>query len=124
MSRQRTRVKLEDDDQGIDLSGFEADSGNEDKGVSKSEIASVSENAGFTSREVTTQRPRRRRGKKSPFTAQMSIRVRPEIKALFQDMAERLDLADNSAFEMAVSVWVSAHGTPEERQRLNQILSE
>lgn len=70
-------------------------------------IKEVAEQSGFVSRQP--QKNRRRR-KKSPFTDQLGIKVRPEMKALFQDIGERLSVYDHTTFECALLALLEKEG--------------
>ena len=67
--------------------------------INKKELESVAENSGFISRHAYKKSRRR---KKSPFECQIGIKVRPDIKELFQDIGEYLDVYDHTTFELAV----------------------
>ena len=67
--------------------------------INKKELESVAENSGFISRQAYKKNRRR---KKSPFECQIGIKVRPDIKELFQDIGEYLDVYDHTTFELAV----------------------
>ena len=74
------------------------------------EIAALS---GFLSRGGRAQVPRRRR-KKTPYTTQLGLKVRPEMRVLFQDMGEHLAVYDHTVFERALLALIEKEGTTEQ----------
>ena len=121
-NNQRATLNFDDDAQTVDIEELAGKGKHRDPLPDAETVKAVAEQSGFPSRDPNAKRPRRRRGKKSPYTAQMGIRVRPEMKGLFQDMAEHLDLADNAAFETALHALVEAHGTANHKQTYERIL--
>lgn len=119
---QRASLDFGDDSETVDIEELAGKGKHRDPLPDAETVKAVAEQSGFSSRDPNAKRPRRRRGKKSPYTAQMGIRVRPEMKALFQDMAEHLDLADNAAFESALLALVEAHGTADHKQKFDRVL--
>ena len=63
--------------------------------------------SGFFSRQPPLQKvdhdiANRRRRKISPYNAQLGIKVRPEIKEIFQNISDTLGIHDCSTFELAI----------------------
>src|SRR5688572_10602927 len=82
--------------------------------VDPARIQEVAEQSGFISRQP--QKKRRQR-KKSPYTEQLCVRVRPGMKGLFQDMADLMDTRDHTAFERALLALIEKNGTAELMQQ-------
>ena len=89
------------------------------KSVDKAKLAQVAEQSGFTSREPGSRQRRRR--KKSPFTDQQAIRVRPGMKDLFQDLGEHLDIMDHTTFERAILALIEKEGTEEHARKFKEL---
>lgn len=101
MSNERTPLNFEDDD---DILAMASKPSIKPK-IDPEKIKEVANKAGFVSRQPHTQTqnttPRRRR-KISPYSAQLGIKVRPEIKEIFQNISDTLDIHDCSTFEQAI----------------------
>lgn len=67
--------------------------------VNKNELVSIAESSGFISRQP---HKKNRRRKKSPFECQIGIKVRHDVKELFQDIGEYLDIYDHTTFELSI----------------------
>ena len=80
MGKERAGLNLDTEDM-IDIA--ELTGKPQAKHADTRKLEQVAQQAGFTSR--APQKPRRRR-KKSPYTAQLGIKIRPQMKALFQDI--------------------------------------
>ncbi len=78
------------------------------KKVDPTKLEEIAKQSGFTSRQPQTSRRRRQ---KSPFTLQLGIKVRPEMKILFQDMGEYLGVYDCATFERAMLALLEKEGT-------------
>lgn len=85
----------------------------------KEKLAQVAEKSGFTSRESSGRQRRRRR--KSPFTDQQAIRIRPGMKDLFQDLGEYLDVMDHTTFERAILALIEKEGNEEHSRRFKEL---
>lgn len=96
MPNQRSSLGLDDDNQ-IDLEELTgarqrpAPTAEQTKAIMK-----AGEAQGFVSRQPTKRR------KVSPYTAQFGGRCREGMKALFQDIGERLGQYDNNTLEAAI----------------------
>lgn len=109
MARERKKIVVEDDSEIMDLSEFVPDMDAPAPRQSAEDVKAVSEKSGFTSREpkTTTRRSRRQR---SPYTAQLGARVKPEVKERFQDMAVSLNITDAEALDQAIALWLAQQG--------------
>ena len=75
--------------------------------VTPEQIKEVAHKSGFFSRQPPLQKvdhdiANRRRRKISPYNAQLGIKVRPEIKEIFQNISDTLGIHDCSTFELAI----------------------
>lgn len=75
--------------------------------VTPEQIKEVANKSGFFSRQPPLQKvdhdiANRRRRKISPYNAQLGIKVRPEIKEIFQNISDTLGIHDCSTFELAI----------------------
>jgi hypothetical protein len=75
--------------------------------VTPEQIKEVANKSGFFSRQPQLQKvdhdiANRRRRKISPYNAQLGIKVRPEIKEIFQNISDTLGIHDCSTFELAI----------------------
>lgn len=120
MGNQRAGFGLDDDT--IDIEELvETKPKPKPKPADKTKITEVAEQSGFTSREPAPRQRRRR--KKSPFTDQQAIRVRPGMKSLFQDLGEHLDVMDHTTFEKAIEALIEKEGTDEQLVRFKELVS-
>lgn len=120
---ERTPLTI-DDDSDLDLSGLVSTRNKKtplSKNREKQVIQETAENSGFNSRAVSRKR---RKGRRSPYTEQKGIKVRPEIKELFEDVADNLDLRDHTLFEMALLALLEKRKMREETKRYRQIIKE
>lgn len=96
--------------------------------VNAQAVEAVAKSVGFTSRqqpteksieetttEITTRGTRiRHRRKKSPYTEQLGIKVRPGIREIFQDLGGLLSEYDHTTFERALHALIKQEkGTKE-----------
>ena len=118
---ERTPLAIDEDDD-LDISSLVRNKkatlnrGNEAQAVKES-----AESSGFTSRPISKKR---RKGRKSPYTEQKGIKVRPEMKELFEDVADNLDFRDHTLFEMALLALLEKRKMREEVKRYKAILSD
>ncbi|MEM1149371.1 MAG: hypothetical protein AAGI03_02285 [Pseudomonadota bacterium] len=128
--RKRAMLDLSDDpsEDGLDLSAFSAKPppkiSEEDQEVDKTAIKRLSEAAGWPSRQagratMPTRRPRR---PTTPYNAQLNVKCRMEMRALFREISDRIGQRDCDTFEQAVSALVSQLGDDDLKQRLATIL--
>lgn len=110
MARERKKIVVEDEPDTMDLSEFVPDMEPPAKSHTAEEIKAISEKSGFPSREPTQAKPRKSRRKKSPYTAQLGARVRPDTKDRFQDMAVSLNITDAEALDEALTFWLEQKG--------------
>ena len=98
MGKQRAGLNLDMEDM-IDIEELAVTGKPQAKQIDTQRLEQVAQQSGFTSR--APQKPRRRR-KKSPYTAQLGIKIRPQMKALFQDIGQALDIYDHTTLEYAI----------------------
>ena len=72
--------------------------------------------------DVAGDKRQRRRRRRSPYTVTCGIRASEDMRVLFQDLAEHLNLKDAEAFELAILELAKAHGTAEHVERHAAIL--
>lgn len=111
MGKERAHLNFNDD---LDLSEFQPS-----KKVTKDKpdqklVEEVAEQSGFPSRDPNKKRRRR---KPSPYVDQLNIRCRTEIKDIFQDLGELLDVRDHTTFEKAIKALI-------EKEGLNDLLTK
>ena len=78
--------------------------------INSEKIKEIANQSGFFSRQpqlnnITNTADNiisRRRRKISPYNAQLGIKVRPEIKEIFQNISDTLGIHDCSTFELAI----------------------
>lgn len=79
--------------------------------VTPEQIKEVANQSGFFSRQprpqlqdqdIVSDIATRRRRKISPYNSQLGIKVRPEIKEIFQNISDALGIHDCSTFELAI----------------------
>lgn len=110
-ARERKKITIgEDEPDTMDLSEFLPDMDEQPPKVSADAVKAVSEKSGFASREPKAAAPKASRRRKSPYTAQIGARVRPERKDQFQDIAARLDMTDAQALDEALALWIEQQG--------------
>lgn len=96
MSKERAHLNLADDN--LDLSGFAPKEGKNRERPDPKTIEIIAEQSGFTSRVGK----RRRKRQRSPYQAQLNLKCREDIKTLFQELSDRLDVHDRTTFEQAL----------------------
>ncbi|GLK53523.1 MULTISPECIES: hypothetical protein [Alphaproteobacteria] len=120
MTRSRAPINLGDDNDEDDIDmGALAKASAPRATPDQASIRRVAQESGFTSRGDKRQRRRRRR---SPYTVTCGIRASEDMRVLFQDLAEHLNLKDAEAFELAILELAKAHGTAEHVERHAAIL--
>lgn len=81
----------------IDIGTLKSDN-KKNASINQKEIERVAETSGFIKRLPTNNRRRR----KSPYTEQIGIKIRPSMKQIFQDMGDKLSTYDHTTFELAI----------------------
>lgn len=115
MGKERAHLSLEDD---FDVSEFQP-SEREGKGeIDKKIIKKVAEESGFPSRE---NKARRRIKQQSPFKNQLNLKCRDNMKELFQDIGDYLDLRDHTTFERAILALLEKEGATDLLQKYRNI---
>jgi hypothetical protein len=95
MNNKRTSFDFEEV---IDLDLVERAS-NSGKSVNYKDLEKVAVDSGFIKRLSQTRKNRRKR---SPYTEQLGIKVRPLIKDIFQELGKKLSVYDHTTFELAI----------------------
>ena len=75
------------------------------------------EKTGFVSRE-----PTKKRRKVSPYSAQFGGRCREGIKALFQEIADRLNLYETQTLELAILALIEKEGFDDLKKRYEYLV--
>ncbi len=70
-------------------------------------LEGVAEETGFTSREP---KGRRRRRKRSPYQVQVNVKCRTDMKPLFQELGDRLNIHDHTTFERSLLALMEKEG--------------
>jgi len=75
--------------------------------ISPEQIKEIANQSGFFSRQpssnnISTESQIRRRRKISPYSSQLGIKIRPEIKEIFQNISDNLGIHDCATFELAI----------------------
>ena len=110
MGNQRALLDFNNDTKTIDITELAGKSGIKKNAVDSASVQQVAEESGFPSREGITKTRRRW---KSPFTMKLGMKCRPEIRDLFQNMSEYLDVYDHTTFEHALLALIKNEGTKE-----------
>lgn len=103
--RKRANLDLNDD---IGLEEFiESTPAQKKPDPEKALIHKVAEQSGFVSRQP---KKRIRRRKVSPYTEQLGVKVRPQIRDIFHDIGDRLGVYDHTTFERAILALIEKEG--------------
>ena len=122
MGKERAGLDFDDNTETVNIEEL-AGKGSINKNTNDIDLVSVqqvAEKSGFPSREGGVKARRRR--KKSPFTMQIGLKCRPEMRDLFQEMSEHLDLYDHTTFERALLALIEKDGTPEQLETYKDII--
>ncbi|MEP6606069.1 MAG: hypothetical protein ABJA60_08120 [Nitrosospira sp.] len=116
MGKERAGLNLNED---IDLTAFAPKIRPRPKSEEENHaIKQAAEQSGFTSREPKM----RRRKPSSPYKIQLNLKVRDGIKELFQDVGERLNVHDKTAFEKALLALIEKEQQTDLLQRYSDIV--
>ena len=115
MGKERAHLSFDDD---FDVSEFQPAKKEGQGEVDKKTIEKVAEESGFISRVNKT---RRRKRQQSPFKNQLNLKCRDNMKELFQDIGEYLDVRDHTTFERAILALLEKEGTTELLQKYRDI---
>jgi hypothetical protein len=104
MPKERAHINLDDD---LDLSVFTPKpAGRGGHKPDMKAVEAVAEESGFASREPK----RRRRRQRSPYQTQLNLKCREGMKALFQEIGDRLNIHDHTTFERALLALIEKEG--------------
>jgi len=95
MNNKRASFNL---DETIDIALVENVSRNSEL-VNYKDLEKVASESGFIKR---LPKKRKNRRKRSPYTEQLGIKIRPLIKEIFQEIGEKLSIYDHTTFELAI----------------------
>jgi hypothetical protein len=95
MNNKRASFNLDEE---IDIGLVEKVSRNSEL-VNYKDLEKVASESGFVKR---LPQKRKNRRKRSPYTEQLGIKIRPLIKEIFQEIGEKLSIYDHTTFELAI----------------------
>ena len=96
-------------DEVIDISLVENVSKNREL-INYKDLEKVASESGFVKR---LPQKRKNRRKRSPYTEQLGIKIRPLIKEIFQEISEKLSIYDHTTFEFAILALIEKENDPE-----------
>ncbi|MCP5006262.1 MAG: hypothetical protein GY941_20335 [Planctomycetes bacterium] len=120
MGNQRAGLDFNDDTKTVNIEELAGKGSINKNTVDLESVQQVAEKSGFSSREGGARARRRR--KKSPFTMQLGLKCRPEMRDLFQEMSEHLDVYDHTTFERALLALIEKEGTPKQLETYKGII--
>ena len=120
MGKQRAALDFASDSETVDIEELAGKSRKGKHVVDPETLQRVAEQSGFPSRENARKTLRRR--KKSPYTMQLGLKVRPAMRELFQEMGAHLDVYDHTTFERAVLALIEKEGTTEQKKTYEGIV--
>lgn len=120
MGNKRAELDFNDDTETVHIEELAGKGRINKNTVDPSSVQQVATKSGFPSREGVIRTRRRR--KKSPFTMQIGLKCRPEMRDLFQAMSEHLDLYDHTTFERALLALIEKEGRPEHLETYKDII--
>lgn len=85
----------------------------------KEVITKTAEESGFSSRQP---KKTRRRGKRSPYTQQKNVKMRPGMPELFIDVCEKLGLKDYELMEHAIEAVLQKHKLKDEQESFKELV--
>ncbi len=88
--------------------------------VNPSKVEAVAKTSGFTNRQQPTKKTRARR-KKSPFTEQLGVKIRPDMREIFQDLGELIGEYDHTTFERALLVLIKEENAEDILRKFEKI---
>ena len=129
MGNTRARLDLSDNEQdfdlGDDIAALAGKSAPSKDNIDPEKIKEVSTKSGFPSRSgkstAPVKQPRRRR-KKSPYTEQLGVRVRPAVKDVYYELSDQIGGLDQETFEKAVLALIEKQGTKELLDKYNKAI--
>lgn len=97
---------VEDDNKGINIGDLVSRGSIEKPQVHPEEVKKVAESSGFTSRQPTKKRSKKR----SPYIVQTNLKTRIGMKELMQSVSDRLDVYDQTTFELGLLALMEKEG--------------
>ena len=125
MVKERAKLSLDDDNDILDIVSKKQTKSQADV----NDIKEIATQSGFTSREPTpaaetiSVNTSRRRRRSTPYSSQLGIRVRPEMKELFQDISDYLLCNDCTTFEKAIIALAEKEGNKDFIDRYQKIIN-
>ncbi|MCB1715957.1 MAG: hypothetical protein KDK04_01765 [Candidatus Competibacteraceae bacterium] len=114
MSKERAHLDLDDN---LDLSEFAPKTQKDHGRPDPKALETVAEQSGFVSRE----NKRRRKRQRSPYQAQLNLKCREAVKAMFQEIGDRLDIYDHTTFEQALLALIEKEGYSDLEVRFKEL---
>lgn len=102
-------------DEVIDIGLVENVSKN-NKFIDHKALEKVASESGFVKR---LPQKRKNRRKRSPYTEQLGIKIRPLIKEVFQEIGEKLSIYDHTTFELAILALIEKENDQELIKKYN-----
>lgn len=88
-------------------------------------VEEAAKKSGFTNRKPgkdSKQALPRRRRKKSPFTEQLGVKVRPGMREIFQDLGDKIGTYDHTTFERALLALIKEERAGELKARFDELI--
>ena len=123
MGNKRPPLNFDDDMEAVNVQELAGKGYSKKIDVDPQTVREIAAQSGFPSRGDSASARRRRRRKKSPYTGQLGVKVRPEMRELFQDMSEYLTVYDHTTFERAILALIEKEGTVEQLKIYNDIVT-
>jgi hypothetical protein len=120
MVNKRATLNFADDNDTVDITELAGKSKAKKDSVDPVAVQAVAKQSGFPSREASPSRVRRR--KRSPYSAQLGLKVRPAMKELFQEVSDHLGVYDHTTFEKALLALIKAEGTEQQLKSYKNIV--
>lgn len=89
--------------------------------VDYKDLEKVAAESGFVKR-IPQKRQNRR--KRSPYTEQLGIKIRPLIKEIFQEIGEKLSIYDHTTFELAILALIEKENDQELIKKYKTVTSK
>lgn len=114
---ERPGLDLNDDD--LDIGDFADPKPKRRYSDDKEKLTSVAEQSGFSSRQPKKQR---RRGRRSVYTQQKNVKMRPNMPDLFIDVSDELGMKDYELMEHALELVLQKHKLKELHDEFKEIV--
>ena len=121
MGNKRPPLIFDDDTETVDVQELAGRGRSKKTDVDPKTVQEIAALSGFPSRGGRAQVHRRRR-RKTPYTTQLGLKVRPEMRDLFHDMGEHLAVYDHTVFERGLLALIEKEGTAEQLKIYKDII--